>query len=233
MPEPMRSLIGKLEAGALTNFFGGPGTGKTNVCLLAALECVKKGGKVVYIDTEGGFSFERLKQLTKNPDEALKSIDLIEPKTFKDQGLAMKLLDGREADLIIMDSAVALYRLEHGESEDEKGQVKRKSGPSDQILEANRELSKQISILSNIARTKKIPVLITTHTFRNWDTGISEIVGGDSIKYWSKVIVFLEKTGKTSERKALLTKHRYMPEGGSVNFLIVQEGIKPSKFKLF
>lgn len=227
LPEPVRSLIGKLEGGAITNIFGAPGTGKTNICLLAALECIRGGGKVIYIDTEGGFSYERIKQLTKNPEDALKSIDLIEPKSFKDQGLAMKLLETREADLIILDSAVALYRLEHGDNE------KPKKGPSEQTLEANRELSKQISVLTSIARTKKIPVLITTHTFRNWDSGANEVVGGDSIKYWSKVIVFLEKTGKTSERKALLTKHRYMPEGGSVNFLIVQDGIKPSKFKLF
>jgi DNA repair protein RadB len=220
LPEPLNSIISRLEPKTVTNFYGGPGTGKTNLCLLAAIECIKGGGCVTYIDTEGGFSAERLRQLTKNPEQALQKIALLEPKTFEEQGRIVRSLEKHKADLIILDSAVALYRLEYAD-------------PKAETLEAHRELSKQISILSNISRDKNIPVIITAHTFQNWDTGTNEIVGGDMIKYWSKAIVYLERTNKTSERKATIIKHRWVPEGGTVKFVIVEDGIKPSGFRIF
>ncbi|HDD72618.1 MAG TPA: DNA repair and recombination protein RadB [Candidatus Aenigmarchaeota archaeon] len=227
LPEPMTSLIRGLETKAVTNIYGGPGTGKTNLCLIAALECINSGGTVVYIDSEGGFSLERLRQLEPNTERALSRIKLIEPKTFEEQGKIIRELRNEDADLIIVDSMVALYRLEYSEPRNCKANY------SKQLMEANRELSRQLSILSTIAREKNIPVLITSHVFSNWDTGEDEIIGGDSIKYWSKTIIHLEKTGRMSERKATIKKHRFIPEGGSVKFVIVNEGIKPSGFKLF
>ena len=219
-PEPLKSLF-NLEPAAVTNFFGSPGTGKTNICLLLAIGCVNSGGKVAYIDTEGGFSTQRLTQLVENSNNILDSIILIEPKTFAEQGKAIRGLEGTDIDFIVLDSAVALYRLEHPETSKQE------------LSEHNRELSRQLSILSNISRGKKIPVIVTAHTYKNWDTGDYELVGGDSIKYWSKSIVFLERTGKTGERKATIIKHRSQPEGKSVKFEIVEEGIKPSGFRIF
>jgi DNA repair protein RadB len=222
LPEPLNSIVSRLEPKTITNFYGGPGTGKTNMCLLAALECINAGGSVTYIDTEGGFSVERLRQLSKNPEQALQKITLLEPKNFEEQGKLIRALEKErhKTDLIILDSAVALYRLEYAD-------------PKAETLEAHRELSKQISILSNLSREKGIPVIITAHTFQNWDTGQNEIVGGDMIKYWSKAIVYLERTSKTSERKATVMKHRWVPEGGTVKFVIVEDGIKPSGFRIF
>jgi len=221
LPEPLHALLGGIEFSALSNFYGAPGTGKTNICLLISIECIKNGGKVVYIDTEGGFSPDRLSQLTGNVDDAMKKINLIEPKNFKEQSDVIRGLDKKEADLIVLDSAAALYRLEYAD-------------PEKEILEANRELSRQMSILSSLAREKGIPVVVTSHTYKNWDTDRHEIVGGDSVKYWSKVLVFLERTGKMSERNATVIKHRSLPEGKTVRFVITQDGIKPaSGFKLF
>lgn len=221
LPEPLHALLGGIEFSALSNFYGAPGTGKTNICLLISIECIKNGGKVVYIDTEGGFSPDRLSQLTGNVDDAMKKINLIEPKNFKEQGDVIRGLDKKEADLIVLDSAAALYRLEYAD-------------PEKEILEANRELSRQMSILSSLARERGIPVVVTSHTYKNWDTDRHEIVGGDSVKYWSKVLVFLERTGKMSERNATVIKHRSLPEGKTVRFVITQDGIKPaSGFKLF
>jgi len=222
-PEPLFNLIGGLENGGITNFFGGPGTGKTNVCLISTLECIKKGGTVIYIDSEGGFSAERVKQiagLKEAAEDAFNKIKLLEPKTFQEQAKIIRELENIETDLIVLDSAVALYRLEYAD-------------PKIEILEANRELSKQLATLSTYARENRIPVLITAHTFKNWDTGENDIVGGDSIKYWSKSMIFLEKTNKMGERKATVVKHRSIPEGKETKFLIVEEGIKPSRFSLF
>lgn len=220
-PEPLKSLLDKLETKTITNFYGGPGTGKTCACLLALVECAKNNGNIIYIDTEGGLSKKRIDQLAQgSSDSVLQKVTLIEPKTFAEQGKVIRELESKNVDLIILDSAVALYRLEYAE-------------PKAETIEANRELSKQLSILSNIARNKNIPILITAHTFKNWDTGENEIVGGNLIKYWSKAIIYLEKTGKTSERRAILNKHRSLPEGKDVKFMLVEEGIRPSGFRLF
>ena len=40
--------------------FGKSATGKTTLCMQAALIALKEGKKVVFIDTEEGFSFESL-----------------------------------------------------------------------------------------------------------------------------------------------------------------------------
>lgn len=222
LPEPLHSLLNGLERRALTNFYGAPGTGKTNICMLVSLECIRNGGRVVFIDTEGGFSLDRLRQLTPDAEGALNRITLAEPLDFREQGRVIKGLEGREMDLVVLDSAVALYRLECAERE------------KDRLMpRASKELSRQLSVLSNLARKRGIPVLITAHTYKNWDTGNSEVIGGDSLKYWSKALVFLDKTGKTGERKAVLIKHRSRPEGGEARFLIVDGGIRPSGFKLF
>lgn len=219
-PEPLGGLMKGIEHGALTNIFGGPGTGKTNCCILAAVEAARKGRKTVYIDTEGGFSPERLGQVAKNPSSTLKNIMLVEPKTFREQGKVIRDLQGTDAGLVVVDSVVALYRLEY-------------TDPKVEVLEASRELSRQLADLSNIAREKGIPVLVTAHTFKNWDTGENEVIGGNVLKYWSKAIMFLERTGRTSERRATITKHRHIAEGGSVKFELAQEGIKPSGFRIF
>ena len=227
LPAPMDSLLRELEQGAITNFFGAPGTGKTNLCILAALHCINQnGGTVTYLDTEGGFSFSRLAQLMPNYKLILKKINLLEPKDFKEQGELIRKLAG--TDLVIVDSLSALYRLEYADSNQ-----KERREVNANIIEANRELSKQLSVLSNLARQDGIPVIVTSHTFRSWDTGRDEVVGGDSVKYWSKAIVFLESTGRSGERRATVVKHRSMAEGKSVKFVIEHSGIKPAGFKLF
>jgi len=231
LPEPVNGLIRGLDPKALISIYGAPGTGKTNLCLLAAAGSIKNGGKVVYVDTEGGFSVERLRQITNHHQAVLDRLVLVEPRDFRDQSRIIEELFGQEADLFIVDSMVALYRLEYA---DKNGDRKQKANePSRAVIEANRELSRQLSLLSALAREKGAPVLITAHTFRHWDTGMNEMVGGDAMRYWSKVIVYIEKTGKVSERKATLIKHRYLPEWGSVKFSIVNEGIKPAGFKIF
>ncbi len=225
LPEPLHNLAG-FETGTITNIYGGPGVGKTNICLLTAIDCAKKGGSVCYIDTEGGFSLERFKQLTDRWQDLLGRIELAEPKDFEQQSRIVRELGKKDFDLVILDSAVALYRLEYAEP-------KMGKNSDDLVMAANRELSKQLSVLSNLARDKKIPILITAHAYRSRENGEWDAIGGEVLKYWSKVIMFIERTGRDSERKAVLIKHRHLPEGRSVKFQITQDGIRPAGFKLF
>ncbi|PSQ45443.1 DNA repair protein RadB, partial [Halobacteriales archaeon SW_6_65_15] len=51
-------LGGGIERGTVTQVYGAPGAGKTNVALSTAVEVAASGGTAVYIDTEG-LSVER------------------------------------------------------------------------------------------------------------------------------------------------------------------------------
>ena len=79
-------LYGGYENDIISVIYGGPGTGKTNFCLLAAVSQAKKGNKVLYIDTEGGFSSERVKQIAGEENEkVLGNILLLKPTSFDEQ----------------------------------------------------------------------------------------------------------------------------------------------------
>ena len=103
-------LDGGYEKDVITTFYGPAGSGKTNLCMLAAVDAAKKGKKVIFIDTEGGFSVDRLKQLTS--EEVLQNILLMKATSFSEQQEVFnKLLDEVNKEglgLIIVDSIVML-----------------------------------------------------------------------------------------------------------------------------
>src|SRR3989344_359470 len=85
-----RWLHGGYENDIVTVLYGGPGTGKTNFCLLLAVSQAKKGNKVIFVDSEGGFSVERVKQLLEatekeEVDKVLSNILLLKPTDFSEQ----------------------------------------------------------------------------------------------------------------------------------------------------
>lgn len=209
-------LGGGVEKGALTQFYGPPGSGKTNIALKILVHCAQKGRKAIFIDTEGGLSIERIKQISgDNFDEFAGNIIVLEPTDFQEQDEALKKVESiiksgnEKVDLIILDSAVALYRLKDG------GQT-----------QINRDLGKQMGLLSKIARKYDIAVIITNHIYSVFnEEGIIEPVGGTILKYWSKNIVELIKN-ENGERYALLKRHKTRPEGQKVKFEIVDSGLK-------
>ena len=80
-----RELLDKLldngyETDIINTIYGPAGSGKTLLCLLALL---KVKGKVIFVDTEGGFSVERLKQLTKDYEGVLDRVVFLSPTTFE------------------------------------------------------------------------------------------------------------------------------------------------------
>ena len=113
-------LHGGYESDIVSVIYGDSGSGKTNFCLLTAVSQAKKGNKVIYIDTEGGFSSERIKQLAfEEYDDVLKNILLLKPTNFNEQKQAFdKILEylKKEVSLIIVDGMTILYRLDFAEA---------------------------------------------------------------------------------------------------------------------
>ncbi len=55
--------------------------------------------------------------------------------------------------------------------------------------------------------------------------GVVEPVGGTILKYWSKIIVELEKGDIIGERCATLKRHKSKVEGIKTRFRIVERGL--------
>ncbi len=209
-------LAGGFEQGVISTLYGSAGSGKTNIAILAAMSTAERD-RVVFIDTEGGFSIERVEQLFPKTT-MLKNVRILEPTTFEEQSKAVdeirRLVEKEEAKLVVVDSIVMLYRLGLKENN---------------ISETNRELARQLSVLSELARKNKIAIIVTNQVYSDFDKKDSvKMVGGDLLKYWSKCIIKLEKVGE-SIRKASLVKHRSLAEGSSVFFEICENEIREAK----
>jgi DNA repair protein RadB len=219
-------LQGGYDSDIITTFYGGPGTGKTNFCMIAAVSQAKKGKKVIFVDTEGGFSSERVKQLINskilngrreetNIDEILEKILVLKPTNFREQQEAFNqiLKNLKEhVSLIIVDGMTMLYRLDFADAR-KKELVN--------IQEVNSSLTKQMRILAEISRKQNIPVLVTNQVY-NWNNE-QKMVAGDILRYWSKCLI--ELVNERGRRTAYLRKHRSLPEK-SMDFQIYDLGIR-------
>jgi len=204
-------LDGGLEP-TIINIYGPAGSGKTNIALCTALSCLKYNKKVLFVDTEGNFSLERFKQLGGKEDD-LKNIIFYEPSSWKEQHEKIlkleEIVKRKNIGLIIIDSFVALYRLELDQNNFQR---------------VNRQLATQYSILSKIARENKIPILVTNQVYAAGEK--IEMTSRMISKYWSKVLIELKKTLKDNQRVAILRKHRSLPENKSIKFEITKNKLK-------
>jgi len=211
-------LHGGYETDIVTVIYGPAGTGKTNFCLLTAVSQAKKGNKIIYIDTEGGFSIDRLKQInSENPEDILKNIFLLKPINFQEQKESFKTLLkhlNKQISLIVVDSMTILYRLDFATARNSKN-------PEVEMQKINSELVAQIKTLAEIARKKEIPVIVTNQVY-NWEDE-RRMVGGDILKYWSKCLI--ELSNDKGKRTVKLIKHRSLPEK-TLSFQITNEGIR-------
>src|SRR3989344_2213020 len=79
-------LEGGYENDIITLFYGPSASGKSNFVLLAACHNAKKDKKIVFIDTEGSFSIDRINQITSGlPEFVLKNIVILKPTSFQEQ----------------------------------------------------------------------------------------------------------------------------------------------------
>lgn len=177
--------------------YGKPATGKTTLCLMAAKN---EKGKVIFIETENGFSAERMKQIAgKIPDNFV----LMPVRSFEEQCKAVEnllKLKGK-VSLIIIDSFTALYRQELQNKKD-----------------VNPLLSRQLSILKEMSATA--PVLITSQVYMTMDKKDIGPIGSNMLKSWCNNLIKLYNDGK---KRAL-----YIEKGGNGNicFQITNEGIR-------
>jgi DNA repair protein RadB len=207
-------LGGGIETDTITEVYGEGGSGKTNLCLQVARNVVLSGKKVIYIDTEG-VSLERLSQICKDAFETvLREILFARCYSLEEQNQAVenavKTCRSEKIGLVVLDSCTVFYRINLGMDE-EAGE--------------RQSLAGMINTLSKIARTSSIPVILTNQVYMDLKRGTFEPIGGAMLQHNAKIILRLEKL-EEGKRRAVLIKHRSLPEGREALFTITQNGLE-------
>jgi DNA repair protein RadB len=224
---PVDELLGGgFERNTVTQLYGPPASGKTNLALAAAVETAAEGSSVLYIDTEG-LSISRFEQLAQgridadrneSGNEEMDGIDDLasriitsEALDFEEQEEAVR--DAAEmagaVDLIILDSATGFYRLER---------VERDEG------DALRAVARQVKHLLSLARRHDLAVVITNQVFTDPDNDQPRPLGGYTLMHWSGTVLQLERF-RGGNRRATLEKHRSKAAGENARFRITEEGL--------
>jgi DNA repair protein RadB len=210
-------LEGGYEKGVITTLYGPGGSGKSNLLLLCIANSVK-GQKVIFVDTEGGFSINRFKQICPDYKKALEKIIFLKPTNFSEQEKAITKLDEllkQNIGAIFVDSISMLYRVELTEDDNRK---------------LNNAFVAQLRSLLEIARKKDIPVVITSQVYADMEEKDEvKVVGGMMIKNMCKCLIELKISGKN--RIAIIKKHRSIEEGKSIMFRIIETGIEEVESK--
>lgn len=208
-------LGGGLERGTVTQLYGPPAAGKTNVALQAAVRTAADGGTVVYVDTEG-LSVDRFGQVleahAEDPDEASSRIIVTDAHDFDEQAEAVRDVQdfAERADLVVLDSATGFYRLQRGE--DVEGG------------EALRGVANQVTHLLSLARRHDLAVLLTNQVYTDVDAEKTRPLGGHTLTHWTGTVVRLDRF-RGGNRRASLEKHRAKPEGETARFTITDTGV--------
>jgi len=224
-------LGGGFESGCISECFGQYGSSKTQIANALAVNVQlprDKGGAegmAVYIDGEGTFRPERIRQLAAgigldenqvlsnikvarafNSDHQMILVDKVEELITKEK-LPIKLL--------IVDSLTAHFRSEF---------IGRGT-----LAERQQKLNKHMHSLMKLAASHNIVVYVTNQVMAKPDTFFgdpNEAIGGNIVGHNSTFRVYLRR-GKKGSRVAKLIDSPNLPEGEAM-FFITEEGLKDS-----
>ncbi len=150
-------LSGGILDGVIVDIFGGSGTGKTQLLLQLSINSIKNGGRVLYLDTTGGFRPERILEIQKLSEKQfnfLEKITVSRITNTSEQIKSIKNLTKNDFSLIVIDNVTDLFSYEYKTDES--------------IFEKNSLFMKYMHELSKFAITKNIPIIIT-NMIRNID----------------------------------------------------------------
>ena len=143
-------LSGGIPDGIIVDIFGGNGTGKTQLLLQLSINSIKNGGRVLYLDTTGGFRPERILEIQKQSNKQINFLEQITVSRItntSEQIKSIKIFESNNFSLIVIDNVTDLFSYEYKRDES--------------IFEKNSLFIKYMRELSKFAITKKIPIIVT------------------------------------------------------------------------
>jgi DNA repair protein RadA len=220
-------LGGGLETQAMTEMIGEYGVGKTQLCLMlsvmAQLSKTKGGleGNVIYVDSEGTFSPERLYHIAStkglDPEQALNEIILARVYNSDHQCLIIdhlfKKCPEENAKLVVVDSMISHFRGEY---------LGRES-----LAERQQLLNQNLHKLVRLAEAYNLAVVVTNQVQANptqFFGNPNRPAGGHVMAHACTHRVYIRR-GKEGTRVAKVIDSPYLPES-EASFLITEKGIE-------
>jgi DNA repair protein RAD51 len=157
-------LLGGIPDGVIMDIFGGNGTGKTQLLLQLSVNSIKNGGHVLYLDTTGGFRPERILQIQKQskiPFDFLQQITVSRLTNTSEQIKSIDDIKNNDFSLIVIDNVTDLFSYEYKKNEF--------------TFKKNSLFMKYMHELSQLAITKKIPIVITNMIRNNEDKEVENM----------------------------------------------------------
>ena len=210
-------LGGGFPAEAVSLVYGEAETGKTSLAVQCAVNCARRGIKSLFIDTDGTLSYERLSQIAEYDFEKISPLMIISrPTTFQEQSRVIDSLEKvltNKFGLIVVDTFTSLYRVELNDTEE--------------TYSANRELNRQLAVLTQIAKTCGLAVLVISQvrSVPFGETVKMKPVATRVLNYWSDIILDMRQTGQTRVIKVLREKHPKIKGTGAIYVKIENSGI--------
>ncbi len=193
------NLGGGLAPDSVTLVYGEAETGKSTLAMQCAVNAALQSLKVLYVDCDGTFSAKRLSQLSAGKfDEISELIVLVKPKDFTEQiAFIDRLADYviNTVGLVVFDTVTSLYRVKVAEA-------------SGKAFGLSRELNRQMAIIAQTAKTKKIPMLVISQVRSVLDEPqvAVEPVGTRVLKFWADTIIAMKPTENPQTLKAVVEK---------------------------
>jgi RecA/RadA recombinase len=174
-------LDGGISAGDVLLVYGDPEAGKTTLAIQCAVNCAERGSKVLFVDCDNTFSSRRLLQIVnERVDEVVAQIILMRPNDFEEQTRAIDHLEDyltANFGLLVVDTISTLYRLRVAET-------------PKKTFELNRELNRQVALVAQVAKTRKVAVLMTSQVRSAFNEGyVIEPVATRVLKFWADAII--------------------------------------------
>lgn len=216
-----------IETKAITEAFGTYGSGKSQLGFSLAvnvqlpIEMGGANGKAVFIDSEGTFRPERIRQIATalglNPESVLKNIFVARALNSDHQILLLDRIgemikNGEPIKLIIVDSLTAHFRAEF-------------TGRG-QLADRQQKLNKYLHNLMRIAEQCNLAVYLTNQVMANPGMMFGDPttpVGGNIVGHMSTYRLYLRR-GKKDSRVAKLIDSPNLPDSEAL-FFISEKGV--------
>ncbi|PJE81652.1 DNA repair and recombination protein RadA [Candidatus Pacearchaeota archaeon CG10_big_fil_rev_8_21_14_0_10_32_42] len=217
-----------IESRAITEAFGAFGSGKTQLGLSLAVnvqlppEQGGAGGKAVYIDTEGTFRPQRIKQMAEgigaNGEMVLKNILVARAFNSDHQILLLEkvaelIKSGEPIKIVIIDSLTAHFRVEF-------------SGRG-QLADRQQKLNRYMHELMRLAESYNLVVYVTNQVMANPAQLFGDpttAIGGNIVGHASTYRLYLRRA-KQGSRVAKLIDSPSLPDGETV-YYVTSQGIR-------
>lgn len=220
-------LGGGIETRSISEFYGKFGSGKTQLALQACINAqlpLEKGGLnggALYIDTEGTFRPERVRQMAEaaglDANEALEHIYVARAFNSDHQMLlaekAGDIIREKNIKLVVVDSLTSMFRAEY---------VGRGT-----LANRQQKLNRHMHALQRLSDLNNLAVIVTNQVMANPGLLFGDPttpIGGHIVGHQSTYRVYL-RTSQGEKRIARLVDSPCLPDGETV-FKVTSEGLR-------